>query len=113
MFKMYSIKMYFGRGVVHTDGSRGVVTDPEMAHFMRQHIDTVFDGYTLTVGAGKWKGVSEKVTVVEVMVPVEHVVVNHTGATVPDNVQNIVDTYRDYFYQDSVMVTIAPAMVQF
>jgi hypothetical protein len=112
MDKMISYKLYFGRDVNYSDGSVDKVSDDELSRFLRLKVDPTFNDYTLTIGIGRWEGSNEKVTILEILKPLPPR--GHNGVhMLPGSIQNIVNAYKDSFYQKAVMVVVTPALVTY
>ena len=70
------------------------ITDEMMSDFIKNEVSTRFDGFTVTDGTGFWKGEQEKVAIITF--------VTADGST---KVQEIADSFKESFRQDSVLMT--------
>lgn len=88
---MRTFRLYFGR----KSQRRTSISNEEMDQFQRNTIDPAFDSYTVFDGTGKWRGESERVTIVEIV----------TDPTLRPSIDYIAAEYARRFHQDAVLVT--------
>ena len=83
-------QLFLGRNIPDA----GKITDEMMSDFIKSEVSTRFDGFTVTDGTGFWKGEQEKVAIITF--------VTADGST---KVQEIADSFKESFRQDSVLMT--------
>ena len=89
-------QLFLGRNIPDA----GKVTNEMMNDFINDEVSTRFDGFTVTDGKGFWKGEQEKVTIITF--------ITADGQT---KVQEIADSFKESFRQDSVLMTEQPLPV--
>ena len=109
MNKMIGYTMYFGSDIQDPDMDN--VSDEMFATFLKNVVDPFFPGYTVTIGAGSWKGKAEKTWVLEVLIPLDDCPV--AREILPGSITTICNLYTDKFKQDSVLVKMSPCFVTF
>ncbi len=89
---LMEVKMYLGLSLP----AGGQVYEAEFREWLRDVVDKVFDGYTITEAEGKWKGDSEN-----------SYVLTFITSTLEEYKQVIAcaNSYKSTFAQDSVLVT--------
>ena len=88
--KQTQFQLFLGRNIPDA----GKITDEMMSDFIKSEVSTRFDGFTVTDGTGFWKGEQEKVAIITF--------VTADGST---KVQEIADSFKESFRQDSVLMT--------
>jgi len=90
---MQTYQLFCGRDIP----SGGVVDDKSFNSFLEMHVNTVFDGYTVSNVMGMWKGVPEITNCISICTDRE------------DDVLKVAQAYKELFEQDSVAIqTLAP-----
>ena len=91
-------QLFLGRNIPDA----GTISKAMMQQFIRDHVCTRFDGFTVTEGVGFWKGEQENVTIL-------------TFITEDDvSVREIADAFKSAFRQESVLMTeVALPVCQF
>ena len=89
-------QLFLGRNIPDA----GSITTEMMNDFINDEVSTRFDGFTVTDGTGFWKGEREKVAIITF--------VTADGST---KVQEIADSFKESFRQDSVLMTEQPLPV--
>ncbi len=89
---LMEVKMYLGLALP----AGGQVYEAEFREWLRDVVDAVFDGYTITEAEGKWKGESEN----------SYILTFITSTLVEyKQIIAIANSYKSTFSQDSVLVT--------
>ena len=83
-------QLFLGRNIPDA----GKVTQEMMNDFIADEVATRFDGFIVTEGTGFWKGKQEKVAIITF--------ITADGST---KVQEIADSFKESFRQDSVLMT--------
>ena len=92
-FNLQTYQLFCGRDI--PDG--GVVTDDMFNSFIKNELDTLFDGYTISNVLGMWKGVPEITNCISICTD-EY-----------NKVLAVANAYKQLFAQDSVAIqTLAP-----
>ena len=90
---LQTYQLFCGRDIP----SGGVVTDDMFNSFIKDELDTLFDGYTISNVLGMWKGVPEITNCISICTD-EY-----------NKVLAVANAYKQLFAQDSVAIqTLAP-----
>ncbi len=90
---MQTYQLFCGRDIP----TGGVVTDEMFNSFIKDELDTLFDGYTISNVLGMWKGVPEITNCISICTDRQ------------DDVLKVAAAYKQLFAQDSVAIqTLAP-----
>ena len=92
-FNLQTYQLFCGRDIPNG----GVVTDDMFNSFIKDELDTLFDGYTISNVLGMWKGVPEITNCISICTD-EY-----------NKVLAVANAYKQLFSQDSVAIqTLAP-----
>ena len=90
---MQTYQLFCGRDIP----SGGVVDDKSFNSFLEMHVNTAFDGYTVSNVMGMWKGTPEITNCISICTDRQA------------DVLKIAQAYKELFEQDSVAIqTLAP-----
>ena len=93
-FQMQTYQLFCGRDIP----TGGYVTRGAFKAFTQEHVDPLFDGYTVSDVQGVWKGVPEETKCISICTDREQ------------DVMAIAKAYKELFNQDSVAIQLLAPM---
>ena len=93
-FNLQTYQLFCGRDIP----TGGVVTDDMFNSFIKDELDTLFDGYTVSDVQGVWKGTPEETKCISICTDREA------------DVLKVAQAYKQLFKQDSVAIQMLAPM---